>query len=263
LRYESFDVDFRNNRTGADVSSHDGKISPRLGVIYKPAAPLSIYGSYSMSFLPRAGEQLSSLSLTNQALDPERFRNYEVGAKWDLTGNASVTVAVYDLERGNVAVADPNDPTVSILVDAQRTRGVEIGMSGNVTDRWNMLGAYAYQDGRITQALSATAPAGARLASLPTNSFSLWNRYNVSRTLGVGVGLIHRGDIFAATNNAVVLPSYVRADAALFWSINPRFSAQVNIENVLDESYYASAHNNNNITPGSPRAVRVGLTTRF
>ncbi len=263
LRYDDFNVGFHNNRTNADFSSHDGHASPRLGLIYKPVVPVSIYASYSMSFQPRAGEQLSSLSLTNQALDPESFRNYEVGLKWDFVRNSSFTMAVYDLERGNVIVPDPNDPTLSLLVDAQRTRGLEMSIAGNPTAQWNVLGAYAYQDGEITRSLSATVLAGAVLANLPTNSFSLWNRYDVSSRLGVGLGLIYRSDIFTATDNTVVMPSYFRTDATAFFRINSKFGAQLNIENLFDADYYLFANGNNNITPGSPRAVRIGITTRF
>src|SRR6185436_1593453 len=103
---------------------------------------------------------------------------------------------------------------VSYLVDGQRTRGVEIGIDGNLTNEWSVLGAYAYQDGKITRSLSATVPAGSILANLPKNSLSLWNRYNVARSIGVGLGLIYRSDIFTATDNTVVLPSSFRADAA-------------------------------------------------
>ena len=69
-----------------------------------------------------------------------------------------------------------------------------------------MLGAYAYQDGKITRSLSATAPEGAILANLPKNSLSLWNRYDVTRAIGMGLGLIYRSDMFTATDNTVVLP---------------------------------------------------------
>jgi catecholate siderophore receptor len=263
LRYDDFNVDFHNNRTNADVASHDDQVSPRLGLVYKPITPVSIYGSYSLSFQPRAGEQLSSLSLTNQALDPEKFRNYEVGLKWDFFGSSSFTAAAYDLERSNIAITDPNNPGVSLLVDGQRTRGLELGLSGNVTPQWSVLGAYAYQDGKITRSLSATAPEGAILANLPKNSFSLWNRYDVTRAIGMGVGLIYRSDIFTATDNTVVLPAYFRADAAAFWTLTRRVAMQVNVENLFGEDYYLYANGNNNITPGSPRAFRLGLTTRF
>ena len=262
LRFDNFNVDFHNNRTATDFSSHDGKLSPRLGVIYKPIVPVSIYGSYSLSFQPRAGEQLSSLSLTNQALDPEKFENYEVGMKWDVVGSTSFTVAVYDLERGNIVVRTRTIRGFRIW-SMVNGRAASKSASTATHHEWSVLGAYAYQDGKITRSLSATVPAGSTLANLPKNSFSLWNRYNVARSIGVGVGLIYRSDIFTATDNTVVLPSSFRADAAAYWTLNARFATQLNVENIFGEDYYLFANGNNNITPGSPRAFRVGLTTRF
>jgi catecholate siderophore receptor len=181
LRYDRFAVDFRNNRTGQTITSLDYLVSPRAGVVYKPVAPLALYTSYSLAYVPRAGEQLSSLSLTNQALEPERFINYEVGAKWDARADLSVTAAIYELDRTNVAIPDPIDPTRSLLVAGQKTQGFELGVTGNITPRWTTVGGYTYQDGRITQTISATARAGAALAQVPAHNFSLWNKYNVTR----------------------------------------------------------------------------------
>jgi catecholate siderophore receptor len=263
VRYERFDVDFLNNRTGAEFASADGLVSPRASLIYKPVAPMSIYGSYTVAYLPRAGEQLSSLQLSNQALDPEEFHNYEVGAKWDVTPGFSFTAAVYRLDRGNVIVPDPVDPTVSLLVDAQRTKGVELGVGGFIAPRWSISGGYAYQDGEITRSLSATVQAGAILAQLPKHSFSLWNKVDFASRWSAALGIISRADMFTSTDNTVRLPGYVRVDAAVFYTLRAGIRAQVNLENLLDEHYFASAHNNTNITPGSPRALRVSLTTRF
>jgi catecholate siderophore receptor len=263
LRFDRFDVDFHNNRTNTGFGSTDNLLSPRVGVIFKPTEPVSVYTSYSLAYQPRAGEQLSSLSLTNQSLDPEMFTNYEVGAKWDARPGLAVTAAVYQLKRTNVVVPDPNDAARSMLVDGQRTRGVELGLSGRITRAWSTVGGYAYQDGRITATLSSTARSGARLAQVPQHSFSLWNRYDFSRRWGAGLGLIHNGELFTSTDNTVVLPSFTRLDAAVFVTLTRALAAQVNIENLLDDDYYAFAHNNNNITPGAPRAFRVVLTTRF
>lgn len=263
LRYDQFDSDVTNNRIGVTFKSSDGLVSPRLGLIYKPVEPLSLYGSYSLTYLPRAGEQLASLSLTNQALDPEEFRNYEVGAKWDVLPTFGVTAAVYRLDRGNVVVPDPADPTLSLLVDAQRTRGVEVGLNGNITAAWSIAGGYAYQDGEITRSISATAQAGATLAQLPAHSVSLWNKYDFTPRLAAAVGVIYRGDVYTSTDNLVVLPNWTRVDAAVYYHLTSTIRAQINVENLLDAQYYPTAHSNTNITPGSPRAVRLALTTRF
>ncbi len=263
LRYDRFTVDFRNNRNGATFESKDGLVSPRLGLIYKPAEPVSLYASYSLSYLPRAGEQLSSLNLSNQSLDPEEYRNYEVGAKWQFRQNLELAASAYRLDRGNVAVADPLNPAVSMLVDGQRTEGLELSAAGNLTGAWSIVAAYAYQDGTITRSLSPTAQAGARLAQVPRHSASLWNKYDFSPAWGVGVGVIYRDAVFTSTDNTVTLPQFTRFDAAVFYTFSERLRAQVNVENLFDTEYYAFAHSNTNITPGTPRAVRVSWTTRF
>jgi catecholate siderophore receptor len=263
LRVDRFKADVTNNRTTTNFSSDDNLVSPRLGLIYKPMMPLSIYGSYSLTHLPRAGEQLASLSVTNQALDPEEFRNYEVGAKWDVSPVFSFTAALYRLDRGNVVVPDPNDPTLSILVDAQRTKGLEIEVNGNITRAWSVAGGYAYQDGAITRTISATAQVGAALAHLPRHSISLWNRYDFTPHVAAALGVLARSDVFTSTDNLVTLPGWTRIDAAFYYNLTSAVRAQINVENLFDEDYYVNAHSNTNITPGSPRAYRVALTTRF
>jgi catecholate siderophore receptor len=263
VRFEKLDVDFRNNRTASTVSNSDDLVSPRAGLVYKPSEPLSIYASYSMSLIPRAGEQLASLTLSNRSLDPEEFENFEVGLKWDYRPDLAFTAAAYQLDRKNVAIADPADPTRSILVDGQRAKGVELGITGRITKSWSVAGGYAYQDGEIKTTQSATVTAGKRLGQLPRHTLSLWNRYDFNAQWGVGLGAIYRDEIYASADNLVSLPSFVRFDAAIFYRINDRFRAQLNVENIFDKDYYATAHSNTNITPGSPTAVRVSLTTRF
>ena len=255
-RLEHFDVDLTNNRNGQRLSSDDELFSPRAGVVFKPAEPLSLYASYSLSHLPRAGEQLASLKADTRSLEPERFENRELGLKWDIGRNLSMTTAVYQLDRKNVATPDPADPTRSILIDGQRVEGVEVGLAGNITDAWSVMGGYAYQQGEIPD--QATTP-----AQLPRHSASLWSRYDFSQMLGVGLGAIHRGEIFAAADNKVTLPAFTRLDAAVFLAINPNVKLQLNIENLLDERYFASAHNNNNITPGAPRSFYLGMNLAF
>jgi catecholate siderophore receptor len=263
VRLELFDVDFTNNRTGARLESTDTLVSPRAGMIYKVRPDVSLYGSYSLTRLPRAGEQLSSLTVTNQALEPEEFRNYEAGVKWELTPGFAISGAAYRLDRGNVIVPDPADPTLSLLVDAQRTRGVELDATGAITSKLFVVAGYAWQDGEITRDLSATVKAGATLAHLPRHSASLWTKYQFAPRWAAAAGIVYREDIFASTDNLVSVPAYTRVDGALFWDVSSKLRLQVNAENLLNESYWVSAHSNNNITPGSPRAARVTLITRF
>jgi catecholate siderophore receptor len=263
LRYENFDVDFRNNRNGDRFKVSDNTVSPRLGLVYKPWEPVSVYVSYSNSYLPRAGEQLSSLSLTNQSLRPEEFTNYEVGAKWDVNPGLSLTAALFRLDRSNVATVDPTDVTRSILVDGQRTEGFELGLRGRVTEAWSVLGGYAHQDGEITSTQSATIVKGNAVPFQSRNTFSLWNRYDFTEQLGAGVGIINQSSYFPSADNQVRVPGFTRVDGALFWAVSERWLAQVNVENIFGAKYYPVAHSNNNITPGAPVSARFALTARF
>lgn len=257
LRYDRFETEVRQNRTGAVVSSTDNLWSPRVGVIWKPVEPVSVYATYSTAALPRAGEQLASLTPANANLEPEEFRNYEVGAKWDISPDVALTAAVFQLDRTNVAITDPADPTRSILVDAQQTEGVELSLSGELARGWKVVAAYAYQEGEITR------PTRSRLAQLPRHSASLWNRYDLSPRWGLGLGLTYRDEIFASSSNRVVLDAFTRVDAAVYYTASPRLSFQLNVENLLDEEYFANAHSDNNLMPGSPRAAVLTAHVSF
>ncbi len=258
LRFDQFDMDFDDYRTGTRFETSDDLLSPRAGLIYKPVEAMSLYASYSVTYVPRVGAQLASLNVTNEALDPEEFENIEVGAKWDLLPDFSLTAALFQLDRTNVVIPDPNDPNVSLLVDGQRTEGFELGASGRINEAWSIQGGYAYQDGELTEALGGT-----RLAQLPKHVASLWNRYDFTPAWGVGLGVVYQTEMFAAADNAVTLPDFARVDAAVFFAPSERLRMQLNLENLLDEKYYPNAHNNNNITPGSPLALRVGVIANF
>ena len=269
LRYDRFNVDYRNlmpTATGANarIEVTDTPVSPRFGLIYKPVEPVSIYASYSKAFAPRAGEHLASLTVTNAALDPEEFDNVELGAKWDLSPDLQASAAVYRLDRSNVIIANPNVTGESLLVDGQTTKGVELGLSGKLTSAWSVMGGYAYQDAKLkADPRAPSVLTGKTVQMVPKHTLSLWNRYEINSQWAGGLGVSYRDSIYAGADNAVELPGFTRVDAAVFYKLNQNYRLQLNVENVLDRTYYASAHNNNNITPGSPRAYRVSVNASF
>jgi catecholate siderophore receptor len=274
VRYDNIETDFNNLNpptaaSPARIVSEDDLVSPRAGLIYQPITSLSLYASYTVATLPRAGAQMSGLTPTNAAFDPEEWENREVGAKWDISERLAATAAFYQLDRTNVIAPDPNNAALSVLVDGQRTRGVEVGLGGQITNAWSIAGGYAYQDAEVTRTQSATVVAGARIGQVPENTFSLWNRYDFTPEWGAGLGVIYSSDQFVAIENLatpssnVTLPGYTRVDAALYWAVNDTLRLQANVENLLDEEYFPNAHNNNNITPGSPRSGRLSLVVNF
>lgn len=263
VRYERFAVDFVNNRNGARIARTDAPWSPRAALIYQPVPALSLYASVSQSFLPRAGEQLASLTPSNAVFEPERFRNVEAGVKWDATGGLSASAALYRLERSHVAVTDPFDATRAMLVDGQRSEGLELDVNGKVRAGWSIAGGYAWQRAVLTAAQSATALAGATVAHVPRHSLSLWNRYDFSPAWGAALGIIARSAVYASVSNTVALPGFARVDGAVYFKPEGHFQLQLNVENLFNRKYFASAHSNDNIAPGSPRALRMTALWRF
>ena len=262
VRFDYFDLRYQNNRNGDNLRRIDRLVSPRAGIVIKPLMPLSVYASYGVSYLPSSGDQFSSLTNITQQVKPEKFTNYEVGAKWDIRRNLTLTGALYRQNRTNTRATDPTDPTRILQTGSQRTNGIELGVNGNFTRKWQVVGGYAYQNAFITSPTTA-APKGARVAMVPRHTFSLWNNYQVISRLGFGVGLVNRDDMFAAIDNTVVLPGYIRADAAVYFKFNEKFRLQSNLTNLFNRKYYVNADGNNNISPGAPRGVRVSLLASF
>ena len=262
VRFDHFDLQYHDNRSGADLRRIDNLLSPRAGIIYKPATTVSLYTTYSVSYLPSSGDQFSSLTTITQQVKPEKFNNYETGVKWDLRRDLSLTGAVYRLDRTNTRATDPNNPTAIVQTGSQRTNGFDLGLTGSVTRKWKITGGYAYQNAFVTSATTA-AIAGAQVAQVPHHTFSVWNSYQLARRWGVGLGVLQRTNMFAAIDDTVTLPGYVRADAAVYYSISEKVRLQANVENLFNAKYYLNADSNTNISPGSSRAVRIGLVAGF
>lgn len=261
LRYDRFEIEGIDRiGTPRPFARTDERVSPRIGVIVKPQDNVSIYGSYSQSFQPRSGDQFLTLSTTQQNLAPERFTNYEVGAKWDIRPDLNATVALFRLDRTNATTPDPDNVLATINVGETRTEGVELALTGRIMPAWQVSAAYTYQDARLN------GNDDVRLAQVPEHQLALWNRYDATDKLGLGLGVIHQSSQFAAIRTAPTttrLPAFTRVDAAVFFKATEKLELQLNVENLLDEDYFADAHNNNNISPGAPINARLTARVTF
>ena len=271
LRYDNFDIDVVDSievADGADdgnngfLSSSDSQVSPRAGLIYKPAESVSIYASYSKSFLPRSGDQFLSLSLTSQALEAEEFENKEIGVKWNLSDSLSVTAAAFEVERENGTAQDPNNPEASILTGTE-TKGFEVQVVGKLSERWVINAGYSNLDGEEMGRIVDGTLANRDLAQLPEHMLTLWNQYEVNDEWRVALGVIYQSEQYASLNNTVELPDFVRVDAALYYDYSEDVKIQLNVENLFDENYFPSAHNDNNIATGEPLNARLSLQYKF
>ena len=261
-RVERFDVDFEDFRSETTRSRTDEMISPRTGIVVKPAELVSVYASYGVSYLPGSGDQFSTLTEITEALRPERFTNYEAGVKWDVRDQLALTAALYRLDRTNTRAIDPANPRALLQTGEQRSQGFEMGATGNLTSKWEIAAGFAQQNAKIVSA-TAASEAGAIVPLVPRTSVTLWNRYNFTPRLGAAVGAIHQSSVFTGIDNKVTLPSFERFDAAVFAGLGWGLRAQLNVENVFDVRYYPTAHSNNNITPGTPRGFRLSVGATF
>jgi catecholate siderophore receptor len=272
LRYDVFKVDFDDRRstvTPTDLERTDREFSPRLGVIWTPDARSTYYASYSYAFLP-SGEQLG-LATGTADLSPEKSTNYEIGARWDLLPRLTLAAAVFRLDKDNVRSRDPAGSGLFVKTGRQRTDGVELGLQGEVNPRWQVYGGYAHLDAKVVNALNtgtdpnaAAIPAGRRVALVPRNMVSLWNRFDIGGGWGAGLGLVRQGASFASISNAVKLPAFTRADGAVYYTFpGEKTRVALNVENLTDRKYYPTADGDNNITVGAPRTARITVTAKF
>jgi catecholate siderophore receptor len=265
LRFDRFELDITNRNNGAEFGRTDNLWSPRLGLVFKPRENLSLYASYSRSYLPQSGDQFGGLDITTEALKPERFDNYEIGAKWEPVEGLLATAAIYQLDRTNTRAPDPNNPALTILTGEQRSKGIELGLERSISDNWQVSAGYAWQKAEIQERTSACNPelANCEVPLVPRHSFSLWSRYNVSQQFGFGLGAIARSKSYASISNLVKLPGYARFDAALFYQITDEIEAQLNVENLFGADYFPSAHSDNNIAPGAPTTAKFAVRFDF
>ena len=259
-RFDRFDIEVFNalpsvqeNRTRTDE-----QISPRAGVIYKPQQNVSVYASYSESFLPRSGEQYADINGSNNQLDPDTFKNQELGIKWDFAKGLSFTAALFENEQSSPQVAD-NDPATLDVIDSEIS-GFELQFSGQLTSDWSVSANYSYMDGEI---VNRSGPTGNTPAELPENTFSVWSSYQVNDAFGVGIGATYQGESFINSSNSAVLPSYTRVDAYAYYDISHDLRVQLHIENLTDELYFPNAHSTHQATVGAPINAMLSLVGSF
>ena len=241
----------------------DEKISPRAALIVKPIDTVSLYTAWSVSYLPASGDQFSALSPGTLILQPQKFENLEMGAKWNINPKLLFTAAAYQLDRTNVPIADPSGNGLFFPSGSHLIRGFESALTGYVTPDWQSTFGYAYTDARITSATSPTIVPGNRVQLVPYNQFSLWNKYQIDPVWSAALGVIYFSDSFASSDDTVRLPGFVRFDAAVYAKLNENWRMQLNVENIFNTGYWATADGNNNISPGQPRTFRLTAIAKF
>jgi catecholate siderophore receptor len=266
IRYDNFTQELDDLLPAdADLSRTDKQWSPRFGLVYQPNDWLSFYASYARSFQP-SGENLS-LAANSEELGPEMTRNYEAGIKATFQPlKLNAALAVFRLDRDNIKTNDPLNTGQLILVGEQRTNGLELTLSGAPFDKFDFIAGYSLLDARITRSnsFSGGVPLEGKFAQItPRNSGNLWMTYRLPKQFTIGFGGNARSKIFTSANNLVTLAGYARFDASLSWRSEKHYEIAFNLKNILNQEYFETAHNDNQITPGAPVNGSISLRYRW
>ncbi|MFP0543870.1 TonB-dependent receptor [Acinetobacter baumannii] len=263
LRYDNLSQD-RDDQSSknVDLNRTDNTYSPRIGVVYQPVNNLSLYTSYNRSFQPLADSFV--FYKNSDDLRPTKTENYEIGAKWDVNDQLNVTLALFEMSQTNIQNKDPNDPKglTAILAGEQKTKGVELSLTGHLTDQLSVLAGYSYMDGKIEK--SAIGFTGNHSALTPNNTANLWLKYQINDHWYAAVGGRGESSRFSASDNKNVLPGYAVVNAALGYQ-SERYDVNLNLNNLFDRDYFVSGHSgaNDSNMMGDPLNAQVALRYRF
>ena len=255
----------------ANTDSNGQKWVPRAGLVYRYTDELSFYGSYTESFKPNS--TIAPLSGSSTVLDgsiaPEEAKSWEVGAKLDIPGRVTGNVALFDIKKRNVLVANSEGPvTLYSAAGEVRSRGLEVDLTGQLSDRWSMIGSYAYTDAEVTQDPTYK---GKKLQNVAKNTGSLSAVYDFGTVIGgdqlrVGAGARYVGERAGNAVNDFDLPSYTVADAFASYDTRvegQRVKFQLNVKNLFDRTYYTSAASRFFVSMGDARQVTLSSTLEF
>jgi catecholate siderophore receptor len=264
-RHDRFEQHVQDRRSATDPSRTDSEWSPRAGLVYQPNDFQSYYASISRSFQP-SGETLN-FSKEQSDLAPEETNNIEVGTKIDFfNGKLSTTAAIFNLERKNIKGTNPVNNTL-IGVGTQRTKGVELTVTGELAENWQIYAGYANLDAEITKSVARQNGVnleGNRAALTPQNSANIWLMHKLGGGFSVGGGMNYVGNRYTSPDNLVTLESYITADAVAMYQ-SKEYDVAFNLRNITDKEYIISGHgtSNNLNAPGAPRSAELTLTMRF
>jgi iron complex outermembrane receptor protein len=263
VRYDSGEQYYFNRTSTSRVVPPEQQltgVSPRVGLVYRPVDPLAFYASYTTSFLPQTDNVLGAVNPP-----PETGEQIEVGSRFDLTPDLTLSTAVFRITRNNVSASDPVNTGFSVITGQQRSQGFEADLAGTILPGWKIIGGVGFLDAEITR--DTTFAVGNRLVGVPAFSGSFWTTYQVQegvlRGLGIGAGLTYVGKRFGDLNNSFSVGAYTRVDAAVFYDLNEHARFSLNLRNLTDARYIEQPFNQFNNLPGAPFSVLATVTAKL
>jgi catecholate siderophore receptor len=272
LRWDAVNVDFESTALATGqitaIQRDDQTVSWRAGVVYKPRPVGSLYLAYGTSFNPSvdaaatgAGFNPTPTAPNNPSLEPEETRSLEAGTKWDAIGSRlSLTAAVFRTEKINARTRNlTSEPFV--LDGRQRVDGVELGVSGSITDRWSMMAAYALMNSEIVASANVQEQSN-DLTLTPESTFNVWTTLTLPQRITLGGGAQYMDTVFRNTLNTQAVPSYWLVNGLASYAVNEHLTLRLNLQNLTDEQYVDRIGGGHYI-PGPRRQVLISSDFGF
>lgn len=245
---------------------------PRAGLVYQWNDRLSLYTSFSKSLKPTSTiAPYATGVVLDSSIAPEQATSWETGVKYDLDRGLSATLAFYNINKRNVLVSQLNAVTNQTdyrTAGAVRSRGIELDVTGQLSEHWNIIGSYAYTDAKTTD---DPVYAGLRLWNVAKQTASASAVHDFGRISGgdrlrSGAGIHYVGKRAGDSANSFILPSYTTLDA--FATYDTRISGQavkfqLNLKNLFNRVYYTSSANQYFISMGDARQISLLTTFEF
>jgi iron complex outermembrane receptor protein len=259
-RFDTFNNESENLTSGEIIETEADAFSPRVGIVYQPIEPVSLYASYTRSFTQAFGTRASG-----EPLDPQRGTGYEIGVKTEIIQNRLFsTLAFYDTTLTNVPTTDPENDLFEIQTGEQNSKGIELDLSGEIVPGWNIFAGYAYTDATITE--DNTFEVGNRLNNVPRHKFNLWTTYTLQQGnlagFGFGASIFYVGERAGDLDNCFFVPDYTRVDAAIYYE-RESFRAALNFKNLFDICYFEGVQGREQVIPGAPFTVLGSISVKF
>ncbi|SFA80527.1 catecholate siderophore receptor [Poseidonocella pacifica] len=270
LRWDDYRVKSDTvGRGGASSGTlEDQFLNGNIGLVYHPTANSSIYAAVSTSTNPSAeGAAIQGgLDEESAALDPERSYSYELGGKMLVNDSLLVSAAIFRTEKDNARINNALGETE--LAGRTVSKGIELGIAGQINDRWSVSGGYTYTDAKIEEAGfngngTTEYDDDTEVTNVAPHSLSIWTSYDVTEALTVGGGATYTSERNVNREGTTVLPAHWQVDAMARYAFENDLEVQMNVTNLFDETIYQSGRTNDFVNVGSPRTVSLTLNKRF
>ena len=254
-RLDQFDISVEDLINNTIETKKDNTLSPRGGLIFKPQENISMYLSYSESFLPRSGEQYKKLNSSAARLDPDVFESKEIGIKILVNNQLNLTAAYFNSQQIRAARDNMSGETFNIR--GLSVDGYELEVKGNIGQNFSyVIASYTSLNGK-TQT-------GGTPREIPEFTFSTNAQYQLTNKLNLGFGYLSQGEsLIMDDNKALTLPQYSRLDISGSYSYSERLTMRLHLENVFDEFYFPHAHATHQVSVGEPFNARVVFSYYF